>query len=260
MKAILISLVAASAAVCAQTSLAPPQAGFMQDGANSFRPVYGIAGNFLLGDPAASAIVSAAFSGSFGLSKTDSTLLVTDRTGQLIASQDAPQGPAFFAFSADGSPALAYFPSTNLLLHWNGGSFQLVLFDWNAFPANAVWAIALPDPFHAAAIVQRDDGLWDVRILLATGEVNSQAALPGVTTPALLLSTADLVYTSATGFVIRRTDGAETHVDAQLPVNFSLQQMGDGWIQVRDLDGCPQLALRITPGRESLFVLPGEDQ
>jgi hypothetical protein len=260
MKAILISLVVASAAAWAQTTLAPPQAGFIEDGANSFRPVYGIAGNFLLGDPAGAGIVSAAFSGSFGLAKTDSSLLVTDRNGKLIASQDAPQGPAFFAFSSDGSPALAYFPNKNLLLLWNGGGFQLVLFDWNAFPASAVRSIALPDPYHVSAIIQRDDGLWDVRMLLATGEVDSRAALPGVNAPALMLPTADLVYAGATGLVVRRLDGTETRIDAQLPANFSLQQMGDGWVQVRDLDGCPQLALRVTPSREGLFVLPGEDQ
>ena len=232
----------------------------MQDGGNSFRPVYGIAGNFLVGDPAASSVVSAAFSGLFGMLKTDSTLVVTGTRGQAIASQDAPPGPALFAFSADGSPALAYFPGGDLLLAWNGGGFQLVLFDWSAFPGNAVQSIALPDPGHAAMIVKRDDGLWDVRILLATGEIDSQSALPGVSAPVLMLATGDLVYSDANGFVIRRLDGSEIHVDAQVPVNSSLQQMGDGWVQVWAPGGCPQLALRITLGREGVYALPEEGQ
>lgn len=256
MKTILITVAVGVSAAWAQTSIAPPQAGFMQDGENALRPVYGIAGNFLLGDAASFGVVSAAFSGSFGLLKTDSTLSVTDWRGKTSASQDAPQGPAMFAFAADGSPALVYYPSVNLLLAWNGGAFRFIMFDWSAFPASAVRAIAQPDFGHAAMIIQRDDGLWDVRIILATGEIDSQTALPGVSAPVLMLQTGELVYAGATGFVVRRTDGSETRVDAQVPANLSLQQMGDGWIQVRDLDGCGQLALRITPGREGLYILP----
>jgi hypothetical protein len=256
MKAILITVTLAGIVACAQPALTPPQIGFLQDGADSLRPVYGIAGNFILGDSAAEGLVTAAFSGSFGLLKTDSALIVIDRLGHPIASQDAPAGSAFFAFSSDGTPALAYFPSVNLLLLWNGGSFQLVLYDWGAFPANAVRAIASPDPEHAAILVQRDDGLWDLRILLATGDMDSQAALPGVNAPALMLPDGDIVYSDAKGIVVRRPDASEAHLGARLPAVYSLQQMGDGWVQLRDLGGCAQFAVRVKAGREAFYALP----
>ncbi len=255
MKPAILSL-ALAATVCAQPALTPPQVGFVQDSGDSFRPVWGIAGNFLLGDATASGVVAAAFSGSFGILKTDTTLVVTDRLGQTIATQDAPQGAALFAFSRRGSPELAYFPDTGLLLAWNNGSFQLTYLDWSAFPSAAVRAIASPDPFHADFIVQRDDGLWDVRMQLATGAMESQAALPSVTGPVLVLSSGELVYGDGQGIVIRRSDGSETRVDAQRPANYSLRQMGDGWVAVRDLDGCAQFAVRTAAGQEAFYVLP----
>ncbi|MBZ5611946.1 MAG: hypothetical protein LAP38_27100 [Acidobacteriia bacterium] len=259
MKTVLLSLTLAAIA-STQPALSPPQVGFLQDSANSLRPVFGIAGNFLMGDSTASDVVAAAFSGSFGILKTDSALIVTDRQGQRIATQDAPAGQALFAFSREGSPALAYFPDSNLLLAWNGGSFQLTYFDWSAFPAAAVRAIASSDLSHASFIVQRDDGLWDLQVLLATGQLDSQAALPGVKAPVLMPATGELVYSDAQGIVVRRLDGSEVHVNAQLPASFSLRQMGDGWVEIQDLDGCAQFAARITAGQEGFYRLPEVEQ
>src|SRR5437016_879447 len=127
MKAFLIALSIAPVALWAQ--LATPQIGFIQDSGNALRPVYGIAGNFVLGDSAAAGVQAASFSGSFGMLKTRSTLIVIDRQGQVVASQDAPAGPALFAFSRTGAPALAYLPDANVLLQWLDGVFQQVPLD-----------------------------------------------------------------------------------------------------------------------------------
>jgi hypothetical protein len=46
MRAILATFLMAAGMAWAQTSLTPPQVGFMRDAADSLRPVYGIAGDF----------------------------------------------------------------------------------------------------------------------------------------------------------------------------------------------------------------------
>jgi hypothetical protein len=244
----------------AQTALTTPQAGFMQDAANSFRPVFGIAGNFLPGDTVMAGVISAAYSGSYGLVKTASAVLAISKDGSLAATQDAPDGPALFAFRRTGEPALAYLTSANALLAWKGGVFEAVPFDPTTLAANAVISIAMTDSRRAAMIVQRDDGLWDVRIDLTTGAVEAQTALPGVTAPLLILSSSELVYSDAGGIVVRNSDGYERHISAQLPASFVLQQMGDGWIQLRDLDGGRQFAIRITQNREQYYQLPETGQ
>jgi len=247
MKALLITLSMTPVAMWAQ--LAPPQIGFIQDSGNALRPVYGLAGNFVLGDSVADNVESASFSGSFGMLKTTSTLAVIDRQGQFVASQDAPAGPALFAFSRNAAPALAYLSAANVLLQWSDGVFQQV-----PFASATVLSIAVVEAGQAALILQRDDGLWDVRILLSTGETISQTALLGVAAPALMLATGELLYADANGIVVRKPDGSEKHIAAQLPSTFAFQQMGDGWIQIREY------AVRLTDGKEQFYALPGVDQ
>jgi hypothetical protein len=254
MKALLIALSITPVVMWAQ--LAAPQVGFIQDGGNALRPVYGLAGNFVLGDPVAADVEAASFSGSFGMLKTTTALVIVDRQGQVVASRDAPAGRALFAFSRIGAPALAYLPNANVLLQWIDGVLQQVPLDSPAI----VLSIAAVDPGQAALILQRDDGLWDVRILLFTGETISQTALLGVATPVLMLATGELLYGDANGIVVRKPDGSEKHIDAQLPPTFAFQQMGDGWIQVRDLTTQQQYAVRLTDGKEQFYALPGADQ
>ena len=249
-----------AAAVYAQPALAPPQVGFLQDGANSYRPVWGIAGNFVLGGSAFSGVASAAYSGSFGLVKTDKSVIAVDNQGKVLASMAAPAGPAAFAFFSDGSPAFIYLASTNLLFEWYGTRFQMVPFDYQLFPPSAVLGISAPDRGHVTFLIKRDLRPWEIRVLIDTGQSDSQAALTGANTPALRLSSGELVYADANGIVIRKADATEIHLNAQLPLSFSFAQMGAGWVELSDLGSSARFAIRVTPGRESLYFLPEVSQ
>lgn len=254
----LLSLILA-APTWSQT-LSPPAIGFVQDGAHQVRPVHGVAGNFVVGSGAPQFAVTSASSGSFHLIKTDSALLTLDPRGQIIASMNAPDGPALFAFSQDGTPSLAYLASTNTLLQWTGAGFEAATFH-PAFAGNgAVVCIASPDVAHAAFLLQRRDGLWDLRVSLATGDVDAQSALMGVNAPALMLPSGAIVFAadlrrSGQSIVIRRPDGSETRLPAELPDAISFQQMGDGWVELRGLGAHP-LAIRTATGHERVYRLP----
>ncbi len=237
-----------STAAWSQHALAPPQVGFMQAGRGEIRPVIGLAGNFLVGRATSTGIVSAAFSGSFGMLKSDSALILIDLEGRAVTSVDAPPGPALFAFSIDGSPALAYFQQSKTLDVWDGHAFQTVALDID----EAVLSISLP----AALIVQRATGLWELGFNLATGAIVSQTALSGITAPVLLLAGGRLVYRDAKGLVVRGEDGSEKHIAAHLPASFSFGQMGNGWIQVTDLAAGRLFAVNVQPGHEGYYILP----
>jgi hypothetical protein len=232
----------------------------MRDAADSLRPVYGIAGNFLVGDPVAIGVTSAAHSGSYGWVKTSSTVAVIDKAGAIVATSTVADGPALFAFTRTGEPALAYLAPSNQLLTWKAGAFTAVPFDATTLGANVVLSIAAPDSDHAAVIVQRDDGVWDVRVQLATGEIDAQTALLGVAAPVLMFESGDLVYTDANGIALRKPDGSERHISVRLPASFAFQQMGEGWLQVQDLAGGQQFAIRIAQNREQAYRLPEVDQ
>src|SRR5271167_1428635 len=121
-----IALLTLCAAACAQPVISTPQVGFSFDAVDSFRPILGLAGNFLIGPPVLASVTNAAFSGSFGLVKTDAAIVATNQQGQPIATFDAPAGPAAFAFQPSGAPAYVYLPAAHLLLQWTGTTFQMV--------------------------------------------------------------------------------------------------------------------------------------
>jgi hypothetical protein len=228
----------------------------MRDAANSLRPVYGIAGNFLLGSEVAGSVLSAAYSGSFGLIKTSSAVFAIDTAGAILATSATPDGPALFALRRNGEPSLVYLASSNTLLSWNAGAFERVPFDPAVLAASAVLSIAAPHAGQAAMIVQRDDGLWEVRFELASGAIDAQRAIPGVTAPVLMLATGELVYGGENGIVLRASNGSERYISASLPASFEFEQMDRGWIQLRDLDSVRQFAIRITENREQFYELP----
>jgi len=252
MKQFLIaSLLAAIAA--AQPAIRPPRMGFVGQADGTLRPVYGVAGSFILGPPVAAKVISQAFSGSLGLLKTDATLVAFDGRGQALASMNAAAGPALFAFSPDGVTALACVPSSNTLVEWRGGKFSTVPFPPEP---DTVVAIAMPNAFDAALIIDRNGDLWESWLQLGHASVSSQRALAGVTSPLLALASGDFVYGDAGGIVVRKPDNSEVHVAAHLPAKFSLRQMGSDWVQLADLESGRRFAIRISSGHECLFQLP----
>jgi len=241
-------IIVASAA--AQSGIRPPQLGFAGSADSTLRPVYGVAGNFILGPPVQEKVISEAFSGSLGLLKTESALEVFGNQGQVLAAMDAVAGPALFAFSLDSLTALAYIPGSNTLVEWKAGQLVAQLVNMPFRPElGTVLAIALPNALEASLIVQREDGIWEV----GSG---SQKALVGVTAPLLVLASGRLLYHDARGIVLRNSDNSEVHIAAQLPGKFSLQQMDSNWVQLSDLATARRFAIRVIPGREGFYELP----
>jgi hypothetical protein len=256
-----ITLIVLSVVASAGAQIRPPQLGFSGAADGTLRPVYGVAGNFILGPPIAGKVISQAFSGSLGLLKTESTLAVFDGQGKVLATTDAAAGPASFAFSLDGATALAYVASSNTLVEWSGGKFATgPALHPETRAAETVLGVALPNPLEAALIVQRDDGIWEVRFPLARVRLVSQKALVGVTAPVLALGSGELVYGDTNGIVLRKPDNSEVHVAAQLPAKFSLQQMDGEWVQLSDLATARRFAIRVASGREGFYQLPEAGQ
>jgi hypothetical protein len=255
---LMAAIVAQSAA--AQSGIRPPQLGFAGNADGTLRPVYGVAGNFILGPSVAGQVISQAFSGSLGLLKTDSTLAVFDGQGKVLATTDAAAGPAVFGFSLDGLTALAYVASSSTLVEWAAEEFTTIPFRPEISATDVVLAIALPNTLEASLIVQREDGIWEVQFPLTGARAVSQKALVGVTAPVLALALGELVFSDAGGIVLRNPDGSEVHIAAQLPAKFSLQQMDGGWVQLSDLGAPRRFAIRVVAGREGFYQLPEAGQ
>jgi len=210
-----------------------PDVGILVDPSGSLRPVQGVAGNFLVGVPAALGILSAACAERLCLAKTDSKILSAG------GETDAPPGPAIFGL--DGKEAIVYFLETHSFARWRDGVLDPL--DWAV--DGEVLSIRVRDG-TAEIAVRREEDAWIIR---PDGAVVAWIAL---TRGPVLLLTDGVLFAMADSIVFRRADGAEFRFS--LPGTNSIAQMGPHYAAVRA--GALTYALRTDAGRERLFLLP----
>jgi len=204
----------------AQSGIDVPAIGIVADPSGSLRAVQGVAGNFLLGPPIATGVLSAACSEQLCLAKTDSRIL--SATGQA----DAPPGRAIFGF--DGDRAIVFFAESRAFARWNKDRLEPL--DWTV-----------------------DD---DVLSIL-TGNKGIEVALrrdwAAVTNGPVLLLREGVLFATADELVFRHRDGSEARFE--LTGGESITPMGPHYAAIRA--GAVTFALRLDPGYEQLFLLPG---
>ena len=233
--------------------LAPPRIGYVSDSTGAFRPVLGVSGNFLLGEPLADSVVSAGFSGTFSFFKTDTTLSIVD--GAVKTDFPSSAGPAIFSFS--GHAGFVYSFSGRTLQRWDGANLADVPLDF--FPGD-VLALAQPDLNRVWLAVRQSDA--QVYLLLfdgVTGTLQSSAPLTGASGNLALLNDQEFLYGNASGLVLHRDSGIEITLSASLVGDVHFERIGALWWSVRD-DAGQHFAVRTEPGREGVFQLPENTQ
>ena len=240
-----VLLIVAAAAALGQVK--PPRIGFFQDAQNRLRPLWGLAANFIVGEPLTEGVISAASSGQWTLVKRQAEVLLLDEEGQLAARWEAPAGSARFAFDALGYPALAFFDTTHLLYRFRCQQWQPVM-----AIEEELLSLALLDADHAAAIVRSAPGLKLLRILLDGGQLESVLEWPRAET-ALMTAEGWLLVAQGEELVMLRGEVA-TRLRLPAPAETFYQLSGD-WVAVR-LEGDSVLrAVRLRPGELSLDCL-----
>jgi hypothetical protein len=242
----ILCLFAISAWACAQVQ--HPQLGKMLDANGAVRTVYGIASSVTLGDAEMDKVLSSGCSKTFCLAKTDAAIV--SASGMV----SAPRGPALFAF--DGANAWIWFPASRQLAQWNNaqtapdsrGSISSIEPRPPGAVSSDVFAEVLSIGATAGSVqfaVRRSTGIW---IVNQDGSVAS--ALPRDAS-AVVLIPGGAVYAKRNGIVIH---------DLELPLEgvTAFSWMSTSYLEVRA--GGLNYALRIDPGRETLFQLPGVQQ
>ncbi len=216
----------------AQSAMERPQLGKMLDANGAVRTVYGIAASVSLGDVEAVEVVSSGCSKTFCLAKTETSVVSAS------GSVDAPAGPAWFAF--DGDAAFVWFVRSRQLARWQNG----VLTPLDASVEGGVLSIgASGDAVQFA--VRRRNGVW---IVNQDGSVAS--ALPHNVGPVMLIP-GGVVYATRSEIVV-----GNTRLPLEGVIRFS--QISASYLQVHTTGA--EYSLRIDPGRETLFQLPGVAQ
>lgn len=157
----LMLLLLATGCVAQMTS---PYIGHVRDLRGGLRPVYGVSGTFVLGEPIEQDVVATSFSGVAGLVKKARSLLVY-RGGERISSMEAPDGSASFGFDSAGLPAWVRFADDTCLV-WRRGvpeagacpSAEIPVVP--EVPGTVQWVERMGEGWLA---VRTDSGLWAVR-------------------------------------------------------------------------------------------------
>jgi hypothetical protein len=207
-----------------------------------------MAGTFLPGASLREGVVSAAFSGSAGIVKTESEIITLDRAGQPLQSFPAPAGPALFAFDAKGQPAWSYFARTAQLLPIGGDPVDL-----SALPE--ILAIESAGR-QVHLLVLRDDSLRLLRIS-PFGQVLAEEALPGLPAarPAFLWNADTVLVTTGSDLVIRQRNSEDQQIALPAPAQ-DFEPLGRGWIRIGQPDHAPALALRLGKDGPEIYRLP----
>jgi hypothetical protein len=209
-------------AVCAwsQSGIDVPAIGIFVDSLGSLRAVQGVAGNFVVGPPMATGVLSAACSEQLCLAKTDSKIL--SATGQV----DAPPGPAVFGLARD--TAVVFFQQSQTFARWRENTLEPL--DWVA-----------------------GDDVLAIRVDREKVEVALRRDWAGVTNGPVLLLKEGAIFATSEELVLLHADGSETRFE--FTGAESITWMSSRYAAIRA--GALTFALRLDPGHEQLFLLPG---
>jgi hypothetical protein len=214
----------------AMAQIERPGLGLMLDQDGAARPVYGVAGSATLGDAVANGALAVACSKRMCLVKTESSVI-----GPKGENVDAPPGPALIA------PPFIYFSDSRKLARWQDGKLNPIDFAADG----QVLALRAAEGGAVEFAVARDNGVWLVR--------GDGAVIDSLPAGLVMLVQRGAIFADSGGVVLQRTDGTEVRFDIANAGSFF--PLGDGCVGIRA--GASAWAVRIEPGREQAFLLPG---
>jgi hypothetical protein len=222
--------------LAAQATMALPPLGFFPGPDDRLYPVYGMRGNFLLGDPLPETIRSAAIFGRLKVWKLPGAIRVSEE--EIIA---APEGRAVFAWNDASRTLVAWIQESRQMMRWAGGDGSFL-----ALPVqvDAVTGMAFPAPGLLRMVGKVEDGLRVVEFSIDEGRIVSQADVPGQ--QATLDSNGNVWLSDG----LDVSCGSRRWTLAEPLMEFS--PLADGWVVLRT-----ESAARVARcGEPELFYLP----
>jgi len=163
----------ATACIPANCQLATPSVGYVRYPSGDVRSIYGLQGNYIVGDSVLSSGEAASFSEAGGLILRSGTLVLVDSKFATVATAEVHESAALLRI--DGSPetAVAWLPGSRALVHWNGKSLATASLS-SIGEGATVTSVRKLDANTASLLVSKPDGtLTRNRISLRTGELKS---------------------------------------------------------------------------------------
>ena len=260
MNRIVVLLLWCAASATAESNVGAPIVGVMRDTHRQLRPVYGVAGNFVLRAAIPKEALNWAFAGmGGGLMKTDAELLTLDSSGNVIGRRAAPRGDAVLSAGA------AFFPGTSELWLIGAHPDRRLRIEPEALGGDVV-ALGTPNGRHAPLAVCRGSRVWLVTVDVTSGDVTRETLAPGAIgdqgcAGPLVWLDGNFLLATTRDLIVHAAAGDERHVPiaggshgAQLELHLA----GDHWVQVEVAGSSPML-LHFSSDGEKLYRLPAAE-
>ncbi len=228
-----------------------PELGLVRDGSGVLRPLAGIGGNFLLGDPVMTGVRALAAGENQAIAVVGERLVVI-RNGAVGPEMDAPTGIALLGLDERGEGAVAVFPDAATVALAGSAGWHKIPFEP---PEGKIVAVA--SAARGAVLVLAvigPDGLRLVRRLAARRlTLGEEWVAPGAAA-ACLLPERRLLYTDRGRLVLREPGGSEQWAPFSGEVE-AMEPLGDEWVHIRT-PGRPGFVVRVDGGHLDVYRLP----
>jgi len=239
-----------------ESNLGAPVVGMTRDSLGQLRPVYGVAGNFVLRDAIPETALNWAFDGKGGLVKTDAELLTLDRAGKVTGRRAMPRGNAILSAGA------AFLPATSELWLIGAHPDRQIRIEPDALGGDVV-ALGTPDGRSAPLAVCRASRVWLVTVDVTSNAITGETLAPGLIgdqgcAGALLWLEGNFLLARARDLIIQTAAGDERHLPLAAGPNGAQPEMhraGERWVQV-EVPGALSKLVLVTSAGGKLYRLP----
>ena len=226
--------------------LEAPYRGCIVEG-SGVRFVHGLRGSFAATKSMMHGALSAACTDRYTVVKTMDSILVLDRAGNVVSSEETPGGGALIAFDDRDEPAFAYFVEAREFRRWESNGWTLME------PTITGDVLAIAAAGDKLVVLQRQDAeLWLTRTW--DGALTANELVHGSATTAIILRDASLLL--AFGSTLRLRTPASIEREFQMPAAIhSISHMSTGWIAVETESG--RVAVERTADGLRYYLLAG---
>jgi hypothetical protein len=230
-----------------------PHAGFVRYDDGTVREAQGIQASFVLGNPVATSVDAASFSDVGGMISGQGVIRLLGPSGLEIGEEQTGESHPILNIERDLSGAIAWLPSAQAILRWDGTSFRKTTLTGPV--AGEVTSLRVVG-HTAELLVWNESAVSTVTISLDSGDQVSDRLIPDVTGPAIQIK-GYLVYCREGDIEFSSADGLRRTVAMPAP-DLTVERMSSNWLHLDSRSTRRHWALHVTETGLELSELPGQ--
>ena len=220
-------LLSTAAACLGQVST--PVMGVARLGDGSLRILYGVQDNVIVDSQSLGLVEAASFSDRAALVSKHGSIELIDRQFHAIGEYDSADPNVLLNVDGGVDTAIAWLPSSKLLLYWDGTAFQATRVNGLQEPLT-VTSVRRKASNADLLLSNANGSIFQASVSLKTGDVTSLAPLQGIDAPAFWAGER-ILFASPKGLAVQERNGAVEPL-AATGGNLSFSHISSEWVLV----------------------------